>query len=77
MKTKSQVALDISKLDKLTVKATAFKSYAQLAVRLLEGYVPTLRPNNVHSRSLAVELIKLKYKVFNPVTGRNWVDENG
>jgi len=77
MKSEVQVAAQIDKLNQLTASATAFRSFAELAAKMLDGYVPTLRGDDADSKALALEITKAGFKAWNPATGRNWVDETG
>jgi hypothetical protein len=66
----------IASLNELTAKVTAFRSFAELAAKMLDGYVPTLR-GDADSKALALGITRAGFKAWNPATGRNWVDENG
>jgi len=67
----------LASLNELTAKVTAFKSFAELAARMLDGYVPTLRGDDADSKALALGITRAGFKAWNPATGRNWVDETG
>lgn len=70
-------AAQIDRLNQLTASVTAFKSFAELAAHMLDGYIPTLRGDNADSKALALGIVKAGFKAWNSSTGRNWVDENG
>ncbi len=57
-----------TRIQKLTEKLTAFRTWERLELALASGYTPTIRPTTKAAREFAAELRSRGYRVW---TGAN------
>lgn len=60
-------------LDKLVQKTTAFNSLESMIKSIIENdYIPSLSSKNADQAKLAMHLMSLGFKVWDPISGENW-----